>query len=412
MSADTRTLRIRAADERGAVIIQVGVAILVLTAFAMFIVDYGLLWVSRQQAQNSADAGALAGATSLALDDFNDRTATGPAKLAAQSFASVNYVWDSHPDVQMDADVRFYPDAPAAFPAECAGNDCIRVDVHRTQARGNPLPMFLGYLVGLTNQGVRAMAIGQAASANASDCMKPWAIADKWEEHNPKVAPWDPDQDYDPSGATPDVYVRPAVDRSSMGTSFTVTGPNNDYGRKLLLKAGDPKDAINPGWFQAIDLSCPGGGGAGGNCYRQNIGGCSTKIWKIGDMVPKENGNMVGPTRQGVDDLIDLDPKATWNPLTKKVEGSCAENNSCKVKGLTQSPRIVPVPVFDLDLYMKTGGPGNGTVLIVNILGFFVDKMQGNDVEGYLMTMPDLLVSNGGGVAQNGSFIKAVQLVR
>ena len=65
-----------------------------------------------------------------------------------------------------------------------------------------------------------------------------------------------------------------------------------------------------------------------------------------------------------------------------------------------------------VDAYMKTGGPGNGTVLIVNILGFFVDKMQGNDVEGYLMTMPDLLVSNGGGVAQNGSFIKAVQLVR
>jgi len=100
MSADTRTLRIRAADERGAVIIQVGVAILVLTAFAMFIVDYGLLWVSRQQAQNSADAGALAGATSLALDDFNDRTATGPAKLAARSFAVANTVWDAAPDMQ------------------------------------------------------------------------------------------------------------------------------------------------------------------------------------------------------------------------------------------------------------------------------------------------------------------------
>ena len=48
----------------------------------------------------------------------------------------------------------------------------------------------------------------------------------------------------------------------------------------------------------------------------------------------------------------------------------------------------------------------------MNILGFFVDKMTGNDVEGYLMTMPDLLVSNGGGVAQNGSFIKAIRLVR
>ena len=108
-------------------------AILVLTAFAMFVIDYGLLWVSRNQAQNAADAGALAGATALALDDFDDRTATGPAKLAARSFALANNVWDAAPDVQMAADVRFYPDAPAAFPASCAGDDCIRVDVHRTR---------------------------------------------------------------------------------------------------------------------------------------------------------------------------------------------------------------------------------------------------------------------------------------
>jgi Flp pilus assembly protein TadG len=410
MSADMRTLRTRATEERGAVMIQVGVAILVLSAFAMFIVDYGLLWVSRNQAQNSADAGALAGATALALDDFNDRTPAGPAKMAARSFAIANNVWDAAPDVQMAADVRFYPDAPAAFPASCAGNDCVRVDVHRSQARGNALPMFLGFLVGLNQQGVRAMAIAQAAAANASDCMKPWAIADKWEEHNPKVAPWDPSETYDPTGATPDVYVPPATDRSSMGTSFTVSGPNNDLGRKLTLKAGNPKDAINPGWFQALDLTCPAGGGAGGNCYRNNISGCSNAVWKIGDLVPKENGNMVGPTKQGVDDLIALDPSATWNSSTKEVDNSCVVKKTCS--GLTQSPRIVPVPVFDLDHYMKTGGPGNGTVKIVNILGFFVDKMDGNDVVGYLMTMPDLLVSNGGGVANNGAFIKAVRLVR
>ncbi len=41
MAAEHPTLRTRAADERGAVLIQVGVAILVLTAFAMFVIDYG-----------------------------------------------------------------------------------------------------------------------------------------------------------------------------------------------------------------------------------------------------------------------------------------------------------------------------------------------------------------------------------
>ena len=408
MAAELHTLRTRAADERGAVLIQVGVAILVLTAFAMFVIDYGLLWVSRNQAQNAADAGAMAGATALALDDFDDRTATGPAKLSARSFALANNVWDAAPDVQMATDVRFYNDAPGAFPASCAGDDCVRVDVHRTQARGNPLPMFLGFLVGLTDQGVRATATAQAAPANASDCLKPWAIADKWEEHNPAIGPWDPTQTYDPTGATPDVYKPPT--KNSDGTSFTLA---NDIGVKLTLKAGNPKDAINPGWFQAIDLTCPVGGGGGGSCYRANISGCSGATWEIGDDLPKENGNMVGPTKQGVDDLVALDPKAEWDSGADRVINSCiGPPYSCSKPGYTTSPRIVAVPVFDLDNYMKTGGPGNGTVHVVNILGFFVDKMQGNDVVGYLATEAGLKVSNGGAVASEAAFIKAIQLVR
>ena len=406
--AEHSTLRTRAADERGAVLIQVGVSILVLTAFAMFVIDYGLLWVSRNQAQTSADAGALAGATALALDDFADRTATGPAKVAARSFALANNVWDAAPDVDMAADVRFYPDAPAAFPASCASDDCIRVDVHRTQARGNPLPMFLGFLVGLTNQGIRATATARAAPANASDCLKPWAIADKWEEHNPVVAPWDPSQTFDPTGATPDVYTPPS--QSSTGTSFTLA---NDIGVKLTLKMGSPGDAINPGWFQAIDLTCPVGGGGGGSCYRANISGCSGATWKIGDDLPKETGNMVGPTNQGVQDLVALDPTAEWDPSTKKVINSCiGPPYTCSKSGYTTSPRVVAVPVFDLAQYMATGGPGAGTVHVVNILGFFVDKMSGKDVIGYLSTKPDVKVSNGGGVVNSASFIKAIQLVR
>jgi hypothetical protein len=375
----------------------------------MFVIDYGLLWVSRHQAQNSADAGALAGATALALDNFNDHTATGPAKLAARSFALSNVVWDAAPDVQMASDVRFYSDAPAAFPATCVNDDCIRVDVYRNQARGNPLPMFLGFLVGLTDQGVRATATAQASTANGSECLKPWAIADKWAENNPVIgAPWSPTSTFDTTGTHPDVYTPPSA--NSTGTSFTLA---NDLGVKLTLKVGQPGDAINPGWFQAIDLSCEAGGGGGGSCYRNNISGCSGTLWKIGDDLPKENGNMVGPTKQGVNDLVALDPNAQWDPGTKKVINSCVgPPYTCSNPGYTASPRIVAVPVFDLAEYLATGGPGNGTVHVVNILGFFVDKMQSNDVVGYLTTMPDVKVTNGGTVSQASAFIKAIQLVR
>ena len=108
MATEHATLRTRAASERGAILIQVGVAILVLIAFAMFVVDYGVLWVSRNQAQNAADAGALAGAMALAFDDFDDRTDTGPAQAGGPELRAGQLVWGEAPDVQMATDVRFY----------------------------------------------------------------------------------------------------------------------------------------------------------------------------------------------------------------------------------------------------------------------------------------------------------------
>jgi hypothetical protein len=195
------------------------------------------------------------------------------------------------------------------------------------------------------------------------------------------------------------------------GTGFTLAA---DLGTELRLKVGQPNDAINPGWFQALDLT-----GGGGNEYRDNIAGCAGVLWKIGDEVPKENGNMVGPTGQGTGDLIDLDPGAEWDNVAKKVINSCVDDNSCvdangDSVNLGESPRIVPVPVFDLAHYMATGGPGNGTVRIVNILGFFVDRVENpqNTVVGYLAAKSDMLVEGAGGITEEASFVKVIQLVR
>ena len=52
--------------ERGAVLIQVTVALLALLALSAFVFDYGVMWASRGQAQNAADAGALSGAVAPA----------------------------------------------------------------------------------------------------------------------------------------------------------------------------------------------------------------------------------------------------------------------------------------------------------------------------------------------------------
>jgi hypothetical protein len=88
---------------------------------------------------------------------------------------------------------------------------------------------------------------------------------------------------------------------------------------------------------------------------------------------------------------------------------------TCSQTGYIQSPRVVAIPVFDLELYIATGGPGNGTVRIVNILGFFVDHMggfHGNDVVGYLINKKEMIDPSKGNVPLSASFLKSVMLIR
>lgn len=48
--------------ERGAITIHVAIALIALLMFAGLVIDQGPFYVARRQAQNAADAGALAGA--------------------------------------------------------------------------------------------------------------------------------------------------------------------------------------------------------------------------------------------------------------------------------------------------------------------------------------------------------------
>src|SRR5262245_42920770 len=109
----------------------------------------------------------------------------------------------------------------------------------------------------------------------------------------------------------------------------------------MTLKNGDSKDNLSSGWFQALDLpDVNGNPSSGGADYRANIAGCTGVTFAIGDTVnvDSEQGNMVGPTKQGVDDVMDRDPGATWNAATKSIQGSCAPGVCADGKYYSQSP--------------------------------------------------------------------------
>jgi hypothetical protein len=133
----------------------------------------------------------------------------------------------------------------------------------------------------------------------------------------------------------------------------------------------------------------------------------------VGDEIPVEPGNMIGPTAQGVADLIALDPGATFNQVTKRVEGSCALTGNCP-DGLPHghSPRIVALPVFDTAAYEDGRQSGRVTIRVVNILGFFIDRIQGNDVHGFLVTVPALFSASDGALSNASAFAVVIVLVR
>lgn len=418
-----------AGDERGAILVHAALAILTLLALCAFTIDMGAFWVGRRQAQNSADAAALAGALSLAFDDPDD---IPRAQATAAAAATANVVMGAAPSIVAATDVLLVA-CPPGMPGP--PDTCVRANVYRSASRSNALPTFFAQIVGVNSQNVRATATAAVTTGNATDCLKPWAVADKWNEHweagAPNAGPWTPTSVFDkymkgqgntmvpdPAVTTPDAYVAPtATDPGSGFTPFDALGnPTPMYGLQLTLKIGEAEDRISSGWFQALALpNADGSPSSGGNDYRNNIANCNPNVISIGDTIPTEQGNMIGPTQQGVGDLVAKDPGANWNASTKSIQGSCAPG-TCGGQYYAQSPRIVPVVLFDIDSFFAGSPNGKTSVTVANIMGFFVESMvNGNkgskNVVGRLVAIPGLTKGTTN-VTETASFMRKVLLVR
>jgi hypothetical protein len=400
----------REGNERGAMLVQVAISIMMLFGFTVFVIDYGVVWVARGQAQNAADSGALAGAVALAYDEpTNTPEADGVAWSAAMGAAAANSVWGT-------AATPVAAVGSAACPPGVAGR-CARVDVHRNGTNGSAtLPVFFGPLLNVTEQGVRATATARVAFGNATNCMRPFAVADQWEHVVNPLLQYDR---WTSQGNTVielnphDIYTPPSAD--GPGTGFRLP---RDLGAEVILKNGNPNnnnENVVPGWFMPVRLPDGSGGyDSGADDYRTNIRECRGQPVRIGDYLPVENGAMIGPSSQGFEDLRLLDPSARWDTGTNSVINSCAP--SCG----PFSPRVIPLPVFDIDEYQLRRAQGSWghcptggkCVKVVNILGFFADRMSGSDIIGYLLMYPGIFVSGTPNVSEDASFLVTVQLIR
>jgi hypothetical protein len=373
-------------DERGMSFVFVGLGFLAFVAATTLAIDVGMFMTARSQAQTAADAGALAGATALVFDDFEDRSAGGPAVQGAVSTALSNTVMDSSVSVG-PADVTF-PLGPGG-----AANR-VRVDVFRTGGRENPVPTLMGPVFGVPTVDIRARATAEASPANAMTCVRPFTIPDRWTENtNP---PWDTGDSFERYDNKKKLI--PNADEYHEPGTAGYRGYNSvaDKGVSLVIRAGTGNN-IEPTMYYSWKMP---GDDIGADFYNENIVACNTSVVGYKYLMTQEPGNMNGPTMQGIDDLIAQDPDAYWDNVKNKA-----------ISTKNPTPRIFPIPLYDPEYYAWGKANGrNADLRMANWIGFFVERREGNNVFGRITPILGVIDPDAG-PAPAGMFPQAIRLV-
>jgi hypothetical protein len=387
-------MRTRLSQERGAVLVHVAFILLGCVAITGLVVDFGMMWVSRRQAQNAADAGALSGAVARILNDSSPSPSTTSGKVYDSIVHTVadNPIWGQSPppgtvDIGWDC-----PDGTS---------NCARVDVFRDGTHtSTPVPTVFMVLANVTSQQVRAHAIAQIIAANGTGCMRPWFLIDKY---TGPVSPFT---------SPPDTYTSPGYQVPADIGTIVDFHPNT-----------------SPSGYGQVDT------GPGGKAVKEAIEHCvSDQTYYIGETVRVKPGGTQGPESQGTAAIIAADPNAYVSistgadgTKTATVEDSCAPGGcgDCGFGGCPYggqiSPRVVVVPICSpFEAGCRDGGQSNSTITITNFLSFFVlDYVKcggpGNNdwcIKGELIGTAGAQVANGGPVPTGGDFLKTIVLVR
>ena len=354
---------------RGAVLPLVAVSVMALLGMAALAIDLGMAFTARSEAQRVADAAALAGGS--AYLDFTVANVTQPATDRAYDYALRNTVRNVAVD-SSEVTIQVIPDSMK-----------VRVWIAR-----QTLPTWFARIVGIDDVDVGAMAAAQAFQAGAARCLKPFAVPDLWhdidDDTNPQNRMWDQGEDWQFDPSQGDYYLpyggqgETAYD-TGYGSEWR--GTDRDYGRQVQIKVSDPQSPQQPApgiflpWripedpeMESCDRGGGGGGASGAAVYRNNICSCNNSGVEIGQEYDIEPGNMIGPTNQGVEELISDDPGAYWDPnfgAAGGIRGSSFDN------GGLASPRVIKVGLYDPTIQLQN--PGMQTVRFNNFALFFLE---------------------------------------
>ena len=405
-------MRIR--NERGATIALVAVSLTAMLGMGALAIDMGMLMKARADAQRAADAAALAGAS--AYQGAKPLDAVDSALVRAKRLVGSNYVGGTMVDTLGASTTvngtRTVLQMNEAVVVAIPDSEKVRVIVRRAA-----VGTFFGRILGFANVPISAKAAAIAATSGAGKCVKPFAIPDLWHDVDDDVdlaanrledlgpgqgqggEEWgfDAGDSYVRYGSATGTPTGLGSSWRNCATCYYKSDKGNpkslywdDYGRPIVLKRSNPQQTIAPSFFQPWVLP---GSDPGAQDYRDNISTCSTVEVKLNveyttdasaDTSAYDNkpGNMIGPTKQGMDELISKDPDACWAEASDPnhagyLRGSVkklSQTGQCNVDypGWESSPRVALVPLFD----PAQAGTGKTKLKFNNLAMIFIEDQK------------------------------------
>jgi Flp pilus assembly protein TadG len=320
-------------------LVVVCLLLIALLGIAALCIDLGILYTARTSAQHAADAAALAGAFTF----VNNPGASQPtaAQQAAVAVAGGNKILGQTVVItSADVDVN-------------SSTRRVKVTVSRLGAGG--VDTFFARAIGIPRVDVQVQATAQAsATAGASRCIKPVYIPNTLLSTLPTVA----------QACTANQVL---FDANGNLTTWAA-GQLGNCATIRPTNPGDAQKALAPSQFFSLDF------GTGANTYRCLWSSClndpacgaDKNVIACNSQYPVETGNMKGPTKQGVDDLVGPNPDIWIEPgQYQHPDGSYSDT----------SRAMGTFPVWDNCSNPIDSGKSGQVAKVIGFLDLFVDGM-------------------------------------
>ena len=397
-------------EQDGSVLVNVSVMMVALAGMSALALDAGMMYVNRTEIQRTADAAALGAAAAVAYDTHDATWSYDSASAAAQRLGAINTVMSQTASLTAaDVDQPVCPDWWEGGPFTDPHRSCVEVTAYRSLSRSNPVQLLFARIFGLETADVTARAVGQAKRANASRCLMPFVVPDRWLERYPVPGSWDNQsfERYDPAAPTvpladPDDYEAPWELAAGSGPGLEMP---TDLGTQVVIRHGAVGSA--PRQWHYVPVEIPGS--AQGISHQANIEGCANALVTIGDRLPVVTSDVEAATAAGVQSLIARDPGATWNTATKAIDGSCvATSTPCGAI----SPRIVTIGLYDPgDVADQNALGGTADIVVRNIIALFISSADATTLTGYIVRGAGEINPNMPMLLDTSTFLRKIVLV-